>query len=100
MTLRKEDILAYLKIRKTNFNQNFGVTKLGLFGSYALNQQTEDSDIDLLIEFAPNTDGLTEKKDAIKKAVQAEFGKEVDLCREKYIKPYFRQQILDSVIYV
>ncbi len=100
MRPRREEILAYLKEKKDEFAQNSGIIKLGLFGSYALDKQTEESDIDLLIEFAPNTDALTEKKEAIKEAVQSAFGKKVDLCREKYIKPYFRQQILDSVIYV
>ena len=26
--------------------------------------------------------------------------KAVDICREKYIKPYFRKQILESAIYI
>ncbi len=100
MVPQKEDILNFLKSKKGELVQHLNVTKLGLFGSYALNKQTEDSDIDLLIEFAPNTDALAEKKEAIKKAVQSAFGKNVDLCREKYIKPYYKKQILDSVIYV
>ncbi len=100
MTPQKEDILNFLKSKKDEMVQHFDVTKLGLFGSYALNKQTEDSDIDLLIEFAPNTDALAEKKEAIRQAVQSAFGKKVDLCREKYIKPYFREQILKSIIYV
>lgn len=100
MILEKEYILSYLKAKKPDFNRDFNITKLGLFGSYARDEQMENSDIDLLIEFAPNTESLSEKKDEIKKAVQSEFHREVDLCREKYIKPYFRRQILNSVIYV
>lgn len=100
MDLRKEDILSYLVAEKPNITRNFSITKLGLFGSYALNSQTEESDIDLLIEFAPNTDALTEKKEAIRNLIQSAFGKKVDLCREKYIKPYFKKQILESAIYV
>ncbi|MGB3850608.1 MAG: nucleotidyltransferase domain-containing protein [Tunicatimonas sp.] len=100
MNPQKEDILSYLYIKKSDFQRSFNVIKLGLFGSYALNQQTEESDIDLLIEFAPNTDALAEKKEAIRQAVQSAFGKNVDLCREKYIKPYLKNQILKSVIYV
>ena len=98
--IKKEDILGYLNSNKTVFSRDFNITKLGLFGSYACDRQTEDSDIDLLIEFAPNTEALFDKKEQIKAIIQSEFHKEVDLCREKYIKPYFRQQILNSVIYV
>ena len=100
MDLQKEDILKYLNTKRADFSRDFNITKLGLFGSYACDRQTEDSDIDLLIEFAPNTEALFDKKEQIKAIVQSEFHKEVDLCREKYIKPYFRQQILNSVIYV
>ena len=100
MNFQKGDILSYLEGKKPDFARDFGITKLGLFASYARDEQTENSDIDLLIEFAPNTEALSEKKEEIKKAVRSEFQREVDLCREKYIKPYFRQQILNSVIYV
>ena len=66
MELRRRNILNYLGTKKPEFNRDYSITKLGLFGSYALGQQTEDSDIDLLIEFAPETEGLSEKKAAIK----------------------------------
>ena len=75
MNPQKEDVLGYLHTKKSDFQRTFNITKLGLFGSYAQNSQTEESDIDLLIEFAPNTDALTEKKEAIKEAVQSAFGK-------------------------
>ena len=100
MNLQKEDILKYLTAKKSEFNRDFVIIKLGLLGSYAQDKHTENSDIDLLVEFEPNTESLAEKKMEIKKAIQSVFGKEVDICREKYIKPYFRQQILDSMIYV
>ena len=100
LEIQTKEILTYLKNEKQEFAERFNIIKLGLFGSYALNQQTENSDIDLLIEFAPNTDALSEKKAAIKEAIESRFHKKVDLCREKYIKSYFKQQILDSAIYV
>ena len=100
MILLKENILHFLRVNKPSFQRDFGVVQLGLLGSYARDQQAEDSDIDLLIEFAPNTDALFDKKEKIKQIVQSQFCKEVDICREKYIKPYFRKQILNSVIYV
>ncbi|MDX2135330.1 MAG: nucleotidyltransferase domain-containing protein [Saprospiraceae bacterium] len=96
----KDDILIYLASMKAKFKDEFQVTKLGLFGSYAADRQQENSDIDILIEFEPETDQLTEKKDKIREIIKTKFQKEVDLCREKYIKPYFKSQIIKSVIYV
>lgn len=100
MTIKKEDILAYLADKKDDFAAEFQVTKLALFGSFARGEETEESDIDLLIEFAPGTEALSDKKTKIKSHLKNRFEREVDLCREKYIKPYFKSQILKSAIYV
>lgn len=100
MITTKEDILSYLSSKKPEFQDEFHVSKLGLFGSFAIGWQKEDSDIDLLIEFEPQTENLAEKKARIRAIVRSKFKREVDLCREKYIKPYFKSQILKSAIYV
>ncbi len=98
--LTKEEILQFLAEQKVMLKQEFQIIKLGLFGSYARNEQTDKSDIDLMIEFEPNTADLAEKKARIKFIVKSKFQKKVDICREKYIKPYYKQQILQSTIYV
>jgi len=96
----KEKILAFLKEQKEDLFADFQLVKLGLFGSFARDEATATSDIDLIIEFSPNTEEIFEKKANIKRLVQTKFDRKVDLCREKYIKPYFKAQILESVIYV
>lgn len=59
-----------------------------------------NSDIDILIEFEPGTDELFEKKAKFRELLKKSFHREIDLCREKYIKPYFKKQILKTAIYV
>lgn len=59
---KKEDILAFLSEKKAEFFAEYQLVKLGLFGSFARNEETEKSDIDLIIEFQPNTENLSEKK--------------------------------------
>lgn len=98
--LQKDDVLLFLQAQKDHFFTDYQLVKLGLFGSFARNEATENSDIDLLIEFEPETENLSEKKAKIKHLVSQHFNRKVDLCREKYIKPYFKSQILKSVIYV
>jgi len=73
---------------------------LGIFGSYARNEQTSESDLDLLVEFEDNTPDLTDRKEFLRNEIQSVFHIQVDICREKYIKPVFREQILSDVIYV
>jgi hypothetical protein len=90
----------FFKRKKDELFSEFQLVKLGLFGSFARNEANEKSDIDLILEFQPNTESLSEKKLKIKLLVANKFNREVDLCREKYIKPYFKKQILKSTIYV
>lgn len=52
LTLDRTAILRFLTENPAEIRQ-FGVRKIGLFGSYARNEQTETSDIDFLVEFYP-----------------------------------------------
>jgi len=98
--LTREDILKYLEENKTAFFADFKLVKLGLFGSFAQGEATDDSDIDILVEFQPDTENLLDKKNRIKRKLQHQFNREIDICREKYIKPYFKARILNAAIYV
>ena len=53
--MTKDDILNELSKNKSYIEQNFEVDKIGLFGSYAKDKQTEDSDIDIYVEFKHKT---------------------------------------------
>ena len=98
--INQNQILNYLSTNKQDISKKYHLTKLGIFGSYARNEQTPESDLDLLVEFEENTTDLTDKKDYLRKEIQSVFNLQVDICREKYIKPIFRQQVLTDAIYV
>ena len=53
--MTKTEILQILKEHKSSIQKNFSVNKIGLFGSYANDTQTEDSDIDFYVEFKQKT---------------------------------------------
>ena len=48
--MTREQILDFLSQHKQEMNIRFGVTKIGLFGSYARGEAREDSDVDVAIE--------------------------------------------------
>ena len=98
--IEQSQIIRYLSENKQSISRRYRLKKLGIFGSYARNEQTLTSDLDLLVEFEDNTPDLTNKKDFLKKEIQSVFNISIDICREKYIKPVFRQQILSDAIYV
>jgi len=47
----KEYILDKLRENKNYIQNEFGVEKIGLFGSYATGKQTQNSDIDIFVKF-------------------------------------------------
>lgn len=53
--MTKNEILNELSKHKTYIEKNFEVDKIGLFGSYAKGKQTEESDIDIYVEFKHKT---------------------------------------------
>ena len=100
MMISSTQFLAYLASNKMRFQREYHLTKIGVFGSIARNEQMDDSDIDLIIEFEDNTDDLFDLKQKLKAEIMNEFNVSVDICREKYIKPVFRKQILSEAKYV
>ena len=49
--MTKDEILQKLKKHKKYFQDEFDVERIGLFGSYATGNQTNDSDIDIFVNF-------------------------------------------------
>lgn len=94
-----DKILYYLTSNKDRLESEYHLVKIGLLGSIARGEQNEKSDIDLIVEFKDNTPDLYSIKQKLKNEIQAKFNLPVDICREKYIKPIFRQQILSEAKY-
>lgn len=92
-------ILFYLTSNKKRLEKEYHLIKIGIFGSIARGEQNEQSDIDLIVEFENNTPDLFSIKQRLKEEIQSQFNLPVDICREKYIKPIFRQQILAETKY-
>ena len=98
--MKREDILLYLSEHKDEFYTKFNITKVALFGSYARDEATENSDIDLMIEIEKNTQNIHDKKEAFKHLIENVFQKKVDIAREKYLKPLAKEAIQKDICYV
>jgi hypothetical protein len=92
-------ILYYLSSNKKRLEKEYHLVKIGIFGSIARGEQNEESDIDLIVEFEENTPDLYSIKQSLKDEIQSRFNLPVDICREKYIKPIFKNQILSDAKY-
>lgn len=92
-------ILNYLASNKERMQREYHLVRIGIFGSYARGEQTADSDLDLLVEFEEGTGNLFEIKQKLKNEIQSVFRLPVDICREKYIKPFLKSHILQEARY-
>lgn len=94
---RKEEILDTLKSELSNLEKQYDIKKIGIFGSYVRNEQTEKSDLDIIIElgtpfgffkFIELEDHLSQK-----------LGVKVDLVTIDALKPLIKPRILEEAIY-
>jgi len=85
-----EEVLPLLRER-------FGVAKIGIFGSTARGDDRPESDVDVLVEFAP---GQTTFRNFMELAFYLEdlFGRRVDLVTDqglsRYLRPYVEQEVI------
>ena len=96
--LNKEVIFNQLSINSDSI-RDFGVKRIGLFGSYVRSQENTKSDIDFLIEFEPERKNF---KNFIHLSyfLKALFKTEIDLLTEKSLSPHIGPHILNEVEYV
>ncbi len=72
------------------------IKRASLFGSYAYGTPTEESDVDLLVEFEPNARVGFFKLSEFKFSIQDRIGKKVDVLTQESISKYFRDEVLSQ----
>lgn len=77
-------------IRK--ITKRHGASNVRIFGSYLHGTQKDDSDIDLLVDLDPGR-GLFDLV-AMKRDLEREIGKHVDVVTEGALSPYIQEDIL------
>jgi len=96
----RQEVLDFLNKNHQYLVEHYGIIKVGLFGSFAREEQNANSDVDILIDIKDGTKNIHDLKLSLKKYLSSAFGRNVDLAREKYLKPYAKKYILKDVIYV
>jgi len=96
----RDEIVAFLKENRQLLLSQYRVTRTGLFGSFARNEQDSSSDVDMLIELEDDTKNINNLKNSLKIYLSDAFERSVDLAREKYLKTYAKEQILKDTLYV
>ena len=95
--LTKQEILDFLKQNKSFFKKKFDIDNIILFGSYARDEATLESDIDILIK---STKKSFDKQFYLKKLLEEKFKKKVDLIYYDSVRKFIMRFIKKELIYV
>lgn len=96
--MNHKDIIHTIQQEKDFLKMKYNISGIGLFGSFAREEHTKNSDIDLLVEFSTNPDLFTyiEIINYLKKKLK----RKVDLVTEDALRPEIKEQIMSEVIYL
>jgi predicted nucleotidyltransferase len=95
--LNRNEIEIKLKNLKPILSDKYSVVRIGYFGSYLRNEQTESSDIDILVEFGKpiGWDFFD-----LQEMLENELKIKVDLVSNNALKEQLKETILHQVHYV
>jgi len=95
----KEYILSIIRMHKLELSK-IGIREVGLFGSYVRNEQTNKSDIDILVDFEPDKETFDNYM-AVYELLERLFkNTKIEIVTKNGLSPYIGPRILKEVQYV
>ena len=94
----KEQVISRLREQQIEMRA-LGVERIGLFGSFVRDESTDESDVDLLIEFVSGQKTF-DHFIALSYLLRELFQRPVELVTPESLSPYFGPRILETVEYV
>jgi predicted nucleotidyltransferase len=91
------DIENKLKALKPTLSERYFIDKIGYFGSFARNEQNDNSDIDIIVSF---NKPLGWAFFDLQEFLELELGRKVDLVSSKALKDQLKNIILREVKYI
>ncbi len=94
----KANVLELIQANKDRL-QNYGVKRIGLFGSFVREEQNAESDVDLLVDFEP---GQKTFRNFMNLSFYLEdlLQRRVEIVTPEFLSPYIGPHILREVQYV
>ncbi len=91
-----EEIKIIIGAHKGKLKERFGIKEIGIFGSYARGEQTEKSDVDILVDFYELSDvfDLLRLERSLRRLLRCK----VVVVRKQAIREELRNRILSEVI--
>ncbi len=95
----KDFIISTIKTHKSELSQ-FGIKDIGLFGSYAREEQSAKSNIDILIDFEPDKENFDNYMAVYDYFEELFKNEKIDIVTKNGLSPYIGPSILNEVLYV
>ena len=94
----RDEIMLFFKQNSELLNRNFGVTRIGIFGSFAKGAQTASSDIDIVVEMDHSRKNIHSFL-KLKRFLEKEMERKIDLGFEHSLKPAIKEKVIKQIIY-
>jgi len=95
----KETILSIMQTHKPELFK-LGIRDIGLFGSYVRGEQSDKSDIDILIDFEPDKENYDNYMAVYDRLEQLFKNEQIEIVTKNGLSPYIGPMILNEVVYV
>lgn len=100
VAVNQEFILKTLSDNRERLREEFGIERIGLYGSFARNEQTEKSDIDLVYSLTEGHFLSLVERDRLYRILRRKLGRKLDIVNNKVMNPFVRYYMHKDVIYV
>jgi predicted nucleotidyltransferase len=89
--MRRDEAISALRSYLPDLRRDFGVRRIALFGSTARDEASQESDVDLLVDFesGPTFDSFM----GLKLYLEDHLGRRVDLVTPSALKPRMRSVV-------
>ena len=94
----KDTVNAFIKENESSIRQ-YGVARLGLFGSTVRGDETARSDIDVIVEFLPGQKNYDNYIDLCY-FLEDQLGRNIDLLTAESLSPLIKPFVEEEVEYV
>jgi len=92
------EIRLQLQMLKPTLNKRFKVETIDIFGSYARGEQTEKSDIDILVTHSEGADLLLVA--ALRRYLRRKMHVKVDVVSKKFLNKFIKEEVLKEAVSV
>ena len=91
-----DEVKSQLEALKPKLRERFKVESIDIFGSFARGEQTEKSDLDILVTYSEMVDLLLVAE--LRRYLRRKLHVKVDVISKKYLNKYIKDQVLQEAI--